>query len=628
MTKKITLLTLLFTVMLSYGQREADKKLNFDTKVEDVFLHNFSGVPIVLTEKTVAGLDAEKGTKIWEIKGDRISLFGGAIQEDKEIHTTVPFSPYLIIDNLLVDTRDGKIILDKANYKSINSFSIVPEIQSFIFQCELEEKGSYKLYLIELTSNSIKWEKDIQTKKRGELNNLVVDKNNNLAFTTESNLLIVNSTNGDVIFNEEEKVGKLFLNPQKDVVYAVEASGGGLGSMVGAAMTFNVNKLIALGKKIYAYNTSTGKPLWKKPIGLDEGFLFTQDVDGKMFIQHEKGGNIYDYNSGEKLWKRDYEKRNINKVEKVSEGYKIYFGARNILVDNEGKKLWKKPQYNGNEFLEELGEEDTYDEFVYSNGSIIATPYRISYYENGQKKALWKFGVDEETRITYDTELKNLVVLDGKKLYILNPDKGWGEEKGQKLVLKKHNDFNRLEVRGNNYFLSSPWEYVIVSKTGEVLKTQYYEQPGESGRKWLNALAIAGSLAGSAYEMAGLYNVGIGGASGVQETAFGMKPPGTGGFSQAEKGVNQYQAGQHAQMAAEALHNPNRHSAFSDSRDYAFYYTKSKDGTKYLVQVNKDDGNEVDKFIFLDNKPNYEIDEVEKRVLYSKNKEVHIFDYK
>src|SRR5690606_20502764 len=289
MRKKITLLALIFTAMLGYGQREADKKLNFDTKVEDVFLHNFSGVPIVLTEKTVAGLDADKGTKIWEIKGDRISLFGGAIQEDKEIHTTVPFSPYLIIDNLLVDTRDGKIILDKANYKSINSFSIIPEIQSFIFQCELEEKGSYKLYLVELSSNSIKWEKDIQTKKRGELNNLVVDKNNNLAFTVNSNLLIINGTNGEVILNEEEEVGKLFLNPLTDIVYAGEATGGGMGTIMGAAMTFNVNKLIALGSKTFTYNTSTGKPFWTKPTGLDEGFLFTQDVDGKVLIQQAKG---------------------------------------------------------------------------------------------------------------------------------------------------------------------------------------------------------------------------------------------------------------------------------------------------------------------------------------------------
>src|SRR5690606_2471724 len=163
---------------------------------------------------------------------------------------------------------------------------------------------------------------------------------------------------------------------------------------------------------------------------------------------------------------------------------KIYFGARNILIDNDGKKLWKKPQYNGNEFLEELGEEDTYDEFVYSNGSIIATHYRIFYYENGNKKAIWKFGVDEDTRITYDEEMKNIVVLDEKKLYILNPDKGRGEEKGQKLELKKHNDFNRLEVRVNNNVLSSPCKYLIASKSGELLKTQYSDQPRESGRKW------------------------------------------------------------------------------------------------------------------------------------------------
>ncbi len=627
---KLFLLALLFASTTFYAQRSADKQVNFEGKIEELFFHEFSAVPIILTDKKVAGIDAEKGTKIWEVAGDRISLLGGAIQSDEPNYKLVPFSPYIIVGNLLIDTRDGTVLLDKEKegYKAIKSFQIVPELESFIFQCSTEDKTKNKVFLVSLKSNATKWNTELTLKKRGKLDNIVVDKNNNIACTLGSNLLILNGENGSVILNEEEKIGKLYLNPSKDILYAVEAAGGGLGSMLAATMTMNMNKLVALGEKVFAFNTADGSKAWKKPLKLDEGFMFARNVDGKMFVKHEKAGSLYDYKTGEKLWKKDFEKRRINEVEKVSEGYMVYYGARKILLDNNGKKVWKKAKFNGNDFLAEVGEDDTYDEFRYSKGSIIATPYRIAYYEDALKKAVWKFAVDEETRIAYDEKEKTVIVLDGKKLYLLNPDKNWNKDNSQKLELKKHKDFNRLEVRGDNYFLSSSWEYVIVGKDGVVKKTQYYPQPGETGRKLLNALSAAASVAGAAYQVAGVYNAGMGASSGAVETVSGIRPPGTGGFSQANKGVNQYQAGVYTQMAASALYNPNRYDGSADTKDYAFYFTKDDAETKYLVQVGKDTGEEKDKFTFEGNKPQYHVDQVEKRVFYTKAKDLHIFDYK
>ncbi|WP_346882676.1 hypothetical protein [uncultured Algibacter sp.] len=627
---KVLLLLVMLTCNAVFSQRESDKKVNFDGKIEELFFHEFSAVPIVLTDKTVAGIDADKGTKIWEIQGDRISILGGAIKSDESNYEIVPFSPYIIVSNLLIDTRDGKIILDKEKegYKSIKSFQIIPELQSYIFQCTTDEKTINKSFLVSLESNDIKWKKDLTIKKRGVLSNLITDKNKNIAFSLGSNLFLLNSANGDLILNVEEKIGKIYLNPSQDVLYAVEASGGGLGSMMGAAMTLNVNKLVALGDKIHAFNVVDGTKAWKKPLKLDEGFMFEQEVDGNMYIHHEKAGNLYDYKTGEKLWKKDFEKRRVNEVEKVSEGYMVYYGARKLLINEQGKKIWKKPQFNGNDFLDEVGEDDIYDEFIFNKGSIIATSYRIAYYEKGQKKAIWKFGVDEDTRIAYDENENNLIVLDGKRLYILNPDKGWGEDNNQKLVLKKHRDFDRLEVRGDNYFLSSPWEYVIVSKKGKVEKTKYYPQPGETGRKLLNVLSVAADVAGAAYQVSGLYNASVGAASASSEMVTGVVPPGTGSFKQVKKGVNQHNTGVYTQMAAQALYNPNRYVGAAETKDYAFYFTKDDAATKYLVQVTKDAGEEKDKFTFEDNKPQYHVDEVEKRIFYTKGKTINIFDYK
>jgi hypothetical protein len=46
------------------------------------------------------------------------------------------------------------------------------------------------------------------------------------------------------------------------------------------------------------------------------------------------------------------------------------------------------------------------------------------------------------------------------------------------------------------------------------------------------------------------------------------------------------------------------------------------------VQVNKDNGTEVDKFIFNDARPVYKVDEVENRVIYIEKKTLMVFEPK
>jgi outer membrane protein assembly factor BamB len=101
---------------------------------------------------------------------------------------------------------------------------------------------------------------------------------------------------------------QLLTRTQGDTFYAVEAVSGGLGSMMRAALIMYVNKLVA-------YDATSGALKWKKSLKLDEGFLFSQVVDDKMFFQYEKDRNVYDYSSGESLWKRVFEKK-INDIEK------------------------------------------------------------------------------------------------------------------------------------------------------------------------------------------------------------------------------------------------------------------------------------------------------------------------
>jgi hypothetical protein len=80
---------------------------------------------------------------------------------------------------------------------------------------------------------------------------------------------------------------------------------------------------------------------------------------------------------------------------------------------------------------------------------------------------------------------------------------------------------------------------------------------------------------------------------------------------------------------AASLIPPGRRSAFSQTQDFAYFFTKDKkSGEKVLVQVNKDNGTEVDKFIFNDARPIYKVDEVENRVIYADKKTLMVFEPK
>ncbi len=75
------------------------------------------------------------------------------------------------------------------------------------------------------------------------------------------------------------------------------------------------------------------------------------------------------------------------------------------------------------------------------------------------------------------------------------------------------------------------------------------------------------------------------------------------------------------------MYNPERFNAFSNDRNSAFYFTSIEE-QKVLVQINKDSGEKIDGFIFYDNKPQYDIDQLEKKIYYRKGNQLHIYHFK
>jgi uncharacterized pyridoxamine 5'-phosphate oxidase family protein len=71
-----------------------------------------------------------------------------------------------------------------------------------------------------------------------------------------------------------------------------------------------------------------------------------------------------------------------------------------------------------------------------------------------------------------------------------------------------------------------------------------------------------------------------------------------------------------------------RFNAMKQNRDYSYIFAKADTGEKILVKVSKADGVEVDKIIFNNNKPLYEIDPATQNIFYVSDKSIQIFNKK
>ena len=71
-----------------------------------------------------------------------------------------------------------------------------------------------------------------------------------------------------------------------------------------------------------------------------------------------------------------------------------------------------------------------------------------------------------------------------------------------------------------------------------------------------------------------------------------------------------------------------RFKAMKQNRDFSYIFAKADTGEKVLIKVSKVDGVEVDKIIFNNNQPLYEIDPATQNIFYVSDKSIQIFNKK
>lgn len=641
MKKNIFTLFLVVISLSVFSQRKPDNVIDLKNHLQEINIHQITGVPIAVTNEAYFGIDPSTNQTLWKVDRSLYQKLSNLTETEQDFFE-VTLTPYAIINDNLVDVRTGKLIIDKTkeSIKRLKKYDTMLPLG--ILLIEGASEGTQYLYCIDLSKNELKWKAKIGTTSmlKDAIRNAVpenpfttgsfktiVSKAGNFIYKSGKHLISINGKDGAIMWDLNNDPGQAFFNKSESRLMVVD-KGGSMMSMMTSAVTMNMNKMEALGKEVTALDPTTGKTLFE--IKLNDKYKWADDFGDEFFIASTDGGNLYSYETGQKKFKKDFDEKRIHYVQKTAEGYLIAYKNKQMLVDATGKNIWKKAVE-----IEDISDDVDYDRYEYNNGYIIAYKSYLGYYAKDQKKPLWKIGVDEKAKLAFDGYHRNILILDGEKYYIINPDKSAEKPKPLKVKLKDDGDsFNVVDIKENSYFFSGPYEYFITDINGKILKQKYYKQPGELGRHLAN-IGTGVIAAAAAYQAtAGLMNQGMGVANVLGGTFAPLGESGAGlidkGTAQFNKGINQVYSVNALAAGANLLSafGGSRYNAFGSTITNAYYFTKGENGEKLLVRVLKENGNETDKLIFLNNKPVYEIDYITNKIFYLHNNELHIFNNK
>jgi len=628
---KITFsIVLLFLVSISsFSQRKYDEIITTENNVQALVQNEITGVVVFNEGGTIKGLDPETKKIVWTLTKED---FGGKsalsivadtdltkLFEDKSTLTSVAGSPYVeaYINNkyIIINTDTGKVVYNssKESFWVIQS-DFIPETNEYLLT--LREDGNMTIALLDMQTGELKWKTAVDKAKALISFSFKMTDYTNVARVHGS---VIYYLLYGKLYSFDRATGKLNWKGEEDYSNFWETQNDKNIVVVNSAGTFS-NK-----QYLNVLNTETGKSIWKESIKTKR-VVYLEDWGTKILVAHYSGFNFYDLNTGEKIWKKDARGDGLKRVIPIEKDFLYVAENEMMLINKDGEKLWKKfieisddkedPIY----YLGKVGEKVMYLTGTYGN---------MVDYKTGVK--LWKrninFDKDRPVLPTYDEATNSYLVYNDEKLYKFDPSINDKPEPFAKVNIKKEKELNSIELFPWGVVLSGPVEVMGVNLDGTIKYHLTYSQPGETGRRLLKSAAIAGSIGlgvGSAVSDV----KGITTTMSYRDSDGNMKV----GPNFAADGHNFQQANNYAAGSAVldmvAAKFGSRFNAMKQNRDYSYIFAKADTGEKILVKVSKADGVEVDKIIFNNNKPVYEIDPATQNIFYVSDKSIQIFNKK
>jgi outer membrane protein assembly factor BamB len=629
--KKITFsIILLFLVSFAAtAQRKYDEIITTENNVDDIVQNEITGIVVFKEGGTVKGLDPETKQIVWTLTKDDFGTITskdilsdpdfGTVFKDKRDLTTVSGSPYVeaYINSkyLIINTDTGKIVYNSSKESFwVFQSDFIPETNEYLLT--LKKDGDMAIALLDMATGELKWTTTVDKAKSMISFSLKLSANTNKAkingntvyYLLYGNLYSFDKESGKLNWKAAEEYTKFYETQNDKNIVVVNAAG-----------------LFSNKQYLNVLNTDDGKSIWKESIKTKQ-VIYLEDWGTKLLVAHNSGFNFYDLKSGEKIWKKDARGDGLKRVIPIDQDFLYVAENEMMLINKDGEKLWKKfieisddkedPIY----YLGKVGEKVMYLTGTYGN---------MVDYKTGVK--LWKrninFDKSRPVLPAYDEAANSYLVYNDEKLYKFDPSINDKPEPFAKVNVKKEKELNSIELFPWGVVLSGPVEVMGVNLDGTIKYHHVYTQPGEGTRRLIKSAAIAGSI-----------GLGIGsGVSAIKGSELTMtyrdsegnmrstvvKQENKNNMKQAEN----YAAGSAALGMVAAKFN-SRFNAMKQNRDYSYIFAKADTGEKILVKVSKADGVEVDKIIFNNNKPLYEIDPATQNIFYVSDKSIQIFNKK
>ncbi|MBS2213676.1 PQQ-binding-like beta-propeller repeat protein [Carboxylicivirga mesophila] len=634
--KKLTLLCMLVMSIAVFASKQPDWKLPIDGKPVAIFKHNFTGIPVIETSRYYYGVNYVEQSILWAVEKpyqdetvkaltDATAMVGATeAQEDESGFVEIPMTPFVNIHNKLADVGTGNILIGNPGdeFIAIIEHDIIPELYKILIKVKSINNANV-LYCIDLEKRQVDWKQTLSTTEDNKnISKMVsvamqsmfstfapkVTAQKEIVYKNDNDLLLINSSNGEIIWKNECKPGTFFLdNKQETLVVVKQASTAG--SLTGMSAS-------SFGKTIFALDLKNGKELWKKPVKLDNKFTMHTNFDDKHFVcAHNKGINIYNYQTGETLWKKDYETKRVQEINIKPEGVEVFYGNEIMLVDaGTGKKAWKKPIK-----FDDVPEDDEGDMIKkdYQKGTFIMGASFVGLFNKETGKKIWKMGVSAEAKAAFDERNTKVAILDGKKFYLFNPNTVEKKPEKIKLDIEKPEEIVGFETFDSGYFITGMNEYIMLDKNCGVMSANYFK-PLKTDRL-LKAALMATSVAS-----------GIGGAEWTATDSQGNTASG-GVFTSRENAKQLQQTSQATYEAYSKLRQQAKlRGASRSGKDYACFLKgeKTDAGDKMsIIKVDKKSGKEVDAFNFGDNrKVIFELDNTANYLYYFDETNVNVYN--
>lgn len=638
MIKTSILVPFLFVSFLGLAQRAATYTQEFASPIEKLLLNPQTGIVYVKEDTKLSAYSPDEKKLLWEIGEREIGAKSNLkklaefdltdVNKDMDLLELVEESNYIYANingrELVIHGLTGEVVFNSE--KVLPNALIIKQIflpleDSFGFI--VVENRKFYLKYFDLSQGKISWEaplgneaslKSAFSKSQATRMDHMESYQDNLYALINNNLLSLDKKSGKINWFLPE-INQFYVCQNGKNLVIVKNRGG----MVSTRKSFNL------------VETSRGKSIWKSDVET-VNLLKLEDWGDKILVAHSQGFNMYSYADGAKYWKKDVKGSNFKQVISIGDDF-LYISYKDmILVDKLGVNKWKKDieiSDNSEDEIHHLG--------MTKSGKIMyitATYGNMVDYQTGTK--IWKRNIKFDPQLPllyrYDEQKDIFLIYNDENLYKFDPNLNDKPEPFAKVKAKSDKTMSGLEVFDWGVSLTSQSEVIGISREGNVLFQNKYEQPGETGRQ---ALKVAG-IVGAAY---------LGTRSTVQSVVANSSLTMTYRDDQGNVHISRdYLLSDDQRRSLNRRSTANavgadltsalsqnvakRYNALKQNSNFAYIFAKDttkNSKNKVLVKVRKMDGKEVDKLIVNDLKPLYEVDPVTETLFYGNQNKLMVF---